>query len=236
MITDRILILDTETTGLDPKTDAVVEVAVAVFHLPSACVVRQSSFLVLPPTGEPSNSMQRVNRIPVEAIRACGMQSENAWEHVDKIASTCSAVLAHNAPFDLGFVPVSEDTYLVRNLPWIDTKEDVAWPLANKPGESLVNLTLAHGLGIGHAHRAMADVDMLCRLLTRCHEMGHDLQKMLANALRPKAVFQALVSYDDREKAKGAGFHWIPDAKAWTRRMFVEDAAKLPFKVNQIAK
>ena len=236
MITDRILILDTETTGLDPKADAVVEVAVAVFHLPSACVVRQSSVLVLPPTGEPSNAMQRVNRIPVEAIRACGMQSANAWEHVDKIASACSAVLAHNAPFDLGFVPEIEDTYVLRGLPWIDTKEDVAWPMANRAGESLVNLTLAHGLGIATAHRAMADVDMIARLLTRCHETGHDLAKMLADAMRPKGTFLALVSYDDREKAKEAGFRWVPDIKGWTRRMFIEDAAKLPFKVNQIAK
>lgn len=185
MTINSILILDTETTGLDHAKDVVIEVACAEFHVPSACVVKTFSTLLSSDGGSPvANPAERVNHIPAEAIRM-GIPASFGWDRVDGMAFDCDLVLAHNAPFDRGFVPAGDERPLNR-LHWVDTKEDIAWPLANKPGESLVNLTLAHGLGIGHAHRAMADVDMLCRLLTRCHEMGHDLQKMLANALRPK--------------------------------------------------
>jgi len=61
-----------------------------------------------------------------------------------------------------------------------------------------------------------------------------DIQTMFAKALRPKAVFKALVSYEERELAKQAGFKWFPERKSWERKMTVEDARELAFPVKQI--
>lgn len=57
---------------------------------------------------------------------------------------------------------------------------------------------------------------------------------MFQMALRPKAWFKALVSYDNRELAKKAGFKWIPELKSWVRKMAVDDTKELPFMVNPI--
>ena len=48
------------------------------------------------------------------------------------------------------------------------------------------------------AHRALAD----CLLLARCFEAVDDVPGLLALAMRPRATFRAIVSYDDRESRR----------------------------------
>jgi len=55
---------------------------------------------------------------------------------------------------------------------------------------------------------------------------------MIERGMRPKGTFVAMTSYAEREKAKAAGFGW--DGKRWTRRMAIEEAEALPFKVEKI--
>ena len=114
--------------------------------------------------------------------------------------------------------------------PWACTKYDFTWPRQTREGESLVNLALEHGIGVASAHRALTD----CQLIAALFDRMDDLQGMFARAMRPKGVFRALVSYDDREQAKSAGFRWDGATKQWTRRMAIEDAQALPFKVAQL--
>jgi hypothetical protein len=80
----------------------------------------------------------------------------------------------------------------------------------------------------------MSDVDTLSRILTRLAEKGHDLQAILNHALRPKAMFHSLAPYEQRDVVKAQGFRWDPDKKIWWRRMPIEDAEKLPFKVRAV--
>lgn len=107
-------------------------------------------------------------------------------------------------------------------------------PADGKLGDHLVHLALAHGVPVFTAHRALADVDTLVRTFQAAAKMT-DVSAMLARAMRPKVHVQALVSFDDREKAKSSGFAWGPTTKMWTRRMASEDVASLPFKTKEIA-
>ncbi len=52
---------------------------------------------------------------------------------------------------------------------------------------------------------------------------------------RPRKKVAALVSYDDREKAKAAGFAWDGPSKTWWREMPVDEIAGLPFKTRELA-
>jgi len=169
-----------------------------------------------------------VNRIP-PALLADAPEAANVWAGVAKLCAGVDAVLAHNAEFDRRFVPTS-----VWSRPWICTMDDLAWPCATRAGEGLVSLTLAHGLGVANAHRALADCDMIARLLTRVHEMGIELVPFLERGLRPKSRYQALVSFESNHIAKDAGFKWDGAAKMWARTMADEDAAALAFKVRRI--
>lgn len=223
---EQVLILDTETTGLDPSKDRVIEIGAILYSIKHATAVRSFSSLV----HADENPAQAVNRIPVEALR-CAPHADVVWREVWALAEQASAIVAHQAEFDRTFsLPALRDL-----RPWVCSMADLRWPKQTRPAPSLVALALDHDLGVACAHRALTDCELIARLFTRAAELGTDLAALLARGLRPKADFVALVSYDDREKAKAAGFQWEPVTKQWRRRMAIEDAAALPFQTRRVA-
>lgn len=219
------LILDTETSGLDPLSDQVLEVGCILYDLASASTVTAYSSLLF----AESNNAEAINRIPVAALRAAP-DADSVWAEVFWMANEADVILAHRAEFDHGFVPERVRVH----RPWVCTKFDMRWPKQTGNGPALVQLALEHDLGVAYAHRALTDCDLIARLLTRSRDLGSDLVEMVRYGMRPKAKFQALVSYDDREQAKQAGFQWDGAAKTWSRTMAIEDAAVLPFKTRQM--
>lgn len=220
---DRILILDTETSGLS-DTDVAIEVAVALYSVKHHAVLRTFASLMYATT----NPAVHINRIPVE-ILAEAPPAEVIWPAIESMAASAQAVVAHNADFDRRFVP---GKFLQK--PWVCSQDDIIWPNQSSSREALIKLALAHDLGVSHAHRAAVDVDLLSRLFTRVAELGVDISELLVRGMRPKGMYQAMVSYDDREMAKKAGFRWDAGNKTWTRKMFVEDAEALPFDVQRV--
>ncbi len=220
----RILILDTETTGLDPKTHSVIEVAACLYSVADASPIDWASWLICHPT----NEAEEINRIPVSLL-AQGHQAKDAWDALEALAESADAIVAHRAEFDRGFV----SSKLRDMKPWICSKFDIEWPKGNL-GDHLVHLALAHGVAVVSAHRAMADVDTLVRTF-QAAALIQDTGPMLVRASRPKVLVQALVSYDDREKAKAAGFSWEADRKRWTRRIAKEDVAALGFRTAEVS-
>lgn len=216
------LILDTETTGFDPEKDAIVEVAVALFDLKHAQPADSYAALIRCDR----NDAENVNGIPVAMLKEAH-EPDFVWPIVQGLADAAHVVIAHNAEFDRQFVPEL-------GLTWVCSEEDIRWPHRQARAGSLVNLALSLGLGVASAHRAMADVDTLCRIFTRLAEQGHDLEALIRHAMRPKALFYALVPYAQKELAKQHGFRWDGDLKEWWRRMAVDDAKALPFKTKRV--
>ena len=224
----QVLILDVETTGLDPSKDVAIEVAFVRYSLAHHCVVDAFSTLIR----AGGNPAEAVNHIPSGLVGDARIpRRQDAWGIVEAGAQWCQAILAHNGDFDRQFVP--EGSGLLE-LPWIDTCNGVTWPLETKPGSSLITLALEHGLGVVDPHRALNDCMLLARLLTRCHELGWDVQNILQKGLRPRATFQAMVTFDEKDTAKESGFKWEPKSRRWLRTMAVEDAKALPFRVVEV--
>ncbi len=218
-----IAILDTETTGLDPAKDDVLEVAVCIYDLASASAVRSYASLLR----ASENRAFDVNGIPVAALERAP-EPTLVWAGVETLLRSADTVVAHRADFDRSFV----EPHLTARVPWVCSKFDLRWP-RGKPGDGLVHLALAHGLGVASAHRATTDVDTLARLFTRAAELGADLPAMIAHGLRPKARFVALVSFEEKEAAKTAGFQWDASRREWWRTMAIDDAAALPFRTRR---
>jgi DNA polymerase-3 subunit epsilon len=220
----NILILDTETTGTDP--DAVcIEVACVLYSVTYATPVRVFSSLLR----AEGNAAEAVNGIP-PAMLTDAPTADRVWPAVAKFAGQADAIVAHGAEFDSRFVPIDA----CAGRPWICSCQDIAWPRQMRQGESLVKLALAHGLGVATAHRALADCDLLARLLSRVAELGTDLVPLLERGLRPKATFVALVPFERKDEARDAGFRWEGETKRWLRTMAVEDAALLPFPTRNV--
>lgn len=220
---NTLLLLDTETSGLDPKKDPLIEVACANWSLEHRCMLSCWSALV---SGS-RNDAEAVNGIPAAALSK-GPSAARVYERLIASSSVCDVVVAHHADFDRAFVPEL-------NRPWVCSMEDIQWPGA-KPGgyTSLIDLALANGLGIATAHRALSDVLLLARVFERMLEKGVDVRALLERGLRPKGTFLALTSYEEREITKANGFKWKPETKQWVRRMAIEDAAALPFKTRRL--
>lgn len=217
-------ILDTETSGMNPAKDRTLEVAVMLFDVKRGQPVASFASLI---RGIADNEAFSVNGIPAVMLPEA-REAERVWSAVRWIIEPATVIIAHHAEFDRQFTPDLERT-------WVCSEEDITWPGSQKGGRggSLAHLALSLGLGVASAHRAMCDVDTLARIFTRLAEKGHDLEEILRRAMRPKAMFHALTSYDEREMTKQAGFRWEPSKKIWWRRMFIEDAKELPFKVRQ---
>lgn len=224
----HLLIVDTETSGLVPGTDHLIEVAVAVFSVEHLAITKARSFVVR----APGNEAIATNRIPVAIVqdeRAASQDQADAA--VEAWARGCDAILAHSADFDRAwFAPK------IQALPWVDTME-FRWPSAST-SQSLVAIALAHGLGVGSAHRALEDVLLLSRLITRAAELGMNVEEEVRRGLRPRARFVVSATNFDEARnalAKENGFRWDAPSKRWARTMAREDAASLPFDVREVA-
>lgn len=221
---DRIAILDTETSSLDPSTGTLLEVAVATFSVRLGKLIESHSWLAC----AASNEAEAVNGLAVDLL-AYGDDPSRVVEHAREVVRGCDAVVAHGAAFDRQWVPIE-------GIPWICSCDDIEWPRKSST-RSLAALALAHGVGVLDAHRAGTDVSTLVRLFERVHEMGVDLRAMLEKAMIPKCLFAvADRTYDEARnaKAKELGFRWNPDARRWERRMTTEQAAAMPFAVEQV--
>lgn len=215
------LIIDTETTGLNPDQDRVIEIGAILYSIELQTSL--ASMSVLAPGGD--NPCEHINRIPAAALARQNPCVEGAaMSLLTEMIADADCFVAHNAAFDESFLKWDQ-------LPWVCTKSDFSWPgHEHVDGKSLVAIALDHGIGVSTAHRVLADCQLIAALFDRCS----DLPAMFTRAMRPKATFIAKVSYDDRQLAKDAGFTWNPGPKTWTRTMAIEDAALLPFNVQQL--
>ena len=222
-VPQRLLILDTETTGLSPDRHQCIEVGGILFDVASRSVLAQLSFL-LPCERNPA---QPVNGIAAEVTRI-DQPVETALRLFEDLVASADAVVAHNAAFDrqwfgIGGLPAIE-------RPWICSMEDIRWPEERRlrATPSVRDLALAYGVPVWAAHRALTDCIYLAQVFERCT----DLEMLLQHALEPRLLYRAVLAYSERHLAKAAGFRWNqPLPGAWSRRLSAREAAGLGFEV-----
>ncbi|MGB5135100.1 MAG: 3'-5' exonuclease [Prochlorococcaceae cyanobacterium] len=221
-----LLILDTETTGLDPARGRCIEVGAILFAVAERAVLAQVSFLL--PTD--ANPAEHVNGIAA-AVTRLPQPWQAGLRFFVAMLEAAEAVLAHNAAFDRQWFGI--DPLPPVRKPWICSMDDIRWPahLCLKTSPSVRDLALAHGVPVWAAHRALSDCTYLAQVLERCT----DLDTLLVAALEPRQLFRARLSYAERQKARDAGFRWNdPVPGAWTRRLTEAEAGALPFPVERV--
>ncbi len=223
---ENILILDTETTGLDSENDDCLEVGSILFSVKSRAVLAQQSFL-LPVE---INNAEKINNIPAEITRLPQPLSE-AIKYFEALIRVSDVIVAHNAEFDKKWFGINKLPNIEKQ--WICSMDDITWPADRqlKTRPSVRDLALAYGVPVWNAHRALTDCIYLSEVFKRCNE----LEKLLIRALEPKVLLRAEISYEDRYLAKNAGFRWNDAIKgAWSRKMSRRDMEKLEFPVHEV--
>lgn len=231
MAIETVLLFDTETTGTDPAKDQVVEAAGLLVSAKHASFIAGFTYTI----HATANPAAALNGIPAELLAEHGGQAAAVWDRVAAWMQKADAVMAHNAGFDRAFCPQP----LQGLRPWICSQDDVDWPRASG-SRGLVDICLAHGVGISRAHRALADVMNMATLLERVQDMGTPVGELLSKAMRPKRRYRAVTGkYDPALNArlKEHGFRWDGEAKAWWKRLVVEEVPQLmaqyPFAVAE---
>lgn len=162
MIDQRIFVaLDLETTGLDPKTDEIIEIGAVRFQ--GDQILNRFSTLINPGRVIP-HQIQRLTNISTEEAASAPRLQEVMPELLAFIDREVFAVVAHNAGFDLSFLNAAG---IRLNRQAFDTFElaTILWP--SRPSYSLSRLCLHEGISLVDAHRALDDSEATARLFYR---------------------------------------------------------------------
>lgn len=233
---ETLLIVDTETTGIEFEENAPIEIGAILFDVKHRAMTHQLSMLL--PSHVP-NGAEAINRIPEALVGEAAPSAvrglaDESLRMLDLMHRQSDAVLAHNMDFDRQWIRplVGEVIRDGQPIPWLCTMRDFRWGIPGlRSTPSVIDLALAHSVPVWAAHRALTDCTYLAQVLAG----RHDLEALLLDAQTPQHLYEALVPYSRRGEAKAAGFQWQAHRpNAWTRMLREEEAAALPFEVVRI--
>jgi DNA polymerase-3 subunit epsilon len=212
------LVVDVETTGLDPQRDEIIEIAMTPFTygLDGAVFSVDESFQGLRQPSEPiSPEITAITGITNEMV--AGQVIEPAA--VAKFAAPASLVIAHNAAFDRRFLERFSDVFSTK--PWACSLGQIDWAAEGFEGTKLAYLAQATGFFYDR-HRAMHDclatIELLAMRLPRSDVTG--LSRLLDGARAVTCRIWAENSpFDLKETLKARGYRWNgdpgPQPRAW---------------------
>ena len=223
----KVLILDTETTGLDSATDRIIELALLLVDVDVQ-------------TGQPLQVLNVYDELedpgmPIsgEAMRVTGITDAMvAGKKLDEARITSlmegvSLVIAHNARFDRAFVEKRLPTFA--QLPWACSLAEIDW-VAQGRGSAKLEF-LAHELGWFYdAHRAEMDCHALLAVLAaplpNTGETG--LARLLSAAqLGSYKVFATGSPFDSKDALRARGYRWDGERKVWHTQVVSHAALEL---------
>jgi DNA polymerase-3 subunit epsilon len=215
------IIFDVETTGLDPKTDEVIELGMVKFaYCPDGWVARViNRFGSL---NEPANS------IPAEITNLTGITNEMvAGKRIDAAAvstfvTDANIVIAHNANFDRKFAERYWPQF--QNQHWACSLTEIDWHAHGFEGSRLGYLLM--GAGLFHsAHRAVDDcralLEILAMTLPKTEQSA--LASLLDHARRNTVRIWAESSpFDLKDDLRRRGYRWNDGSDGRPRSWHVE--------------
>jgi len=162
----EIVIFDTETTGLEPKSgDRVIELAAVRFKGAKRLATFES---FLNPRRPVSEAAFRVNRISAEMLQDAPDAAEVLPRFMEFIQGSC--LCSYNAGFDLGFL--NNELVLIgssplENFPVVDILKMARRLLPGMERYPLWFVARHLGVTASQEHRAMSDVEMTLEVFWR---------------------------------------------------------------------
>lgn len=165
-MTDHYLVLDTETTGLNPARDKVLEIGAARIEKGQVA----DTFSALIDTGIPLP--ERITELTgiTDAMQAEGRKTEEVFREFVVFCGDLP-VLGHNIQFDFSFLKqTAVNLGLSFEKEGIDTLRIARKVLSDLPSRRLSDLCVHYGIDPGHSHRALDDALATHELLKRLWE------------------------------------------------------------------
>jgi len=170
-----IIFIDVETTGLSDERNEIIEIGAIIYtgdagmspngHLVGTPIERQT--LIKPNVNIPAN-ITRITGISNDDVS----QSPNIKDAVKRVMNDIpknAILVAHNAPFDVGFIMQSCLTYGDDAMRWIKSMKAIdtlsAYRKSFKGKANLGAVCENFGIDVKNAHRAIGDC---CVMLIAC--------------------------------------------------------------------
>ena len=156
---------DTETTGLHPEENNVIEIGAVKFDIDG--VLDRFEVLINPGYSIPEK-VTKVNHITDEMVSSCPVIADVLPDFLKFIGN--SYLIAHNANFDLNFV----NAELIRNSmkpmanKTIDTLDLARWAYPQLGKYNLQFLAQKFAINVENAHRADDDARVCMEFFIKC--------------------------------------------------------------------
>lgn len=224
---------DFETTGTDPRQDRIIEVGAVRFE--GGSVTGTFSALVDPGCPIPSR-IRRLTGIGDGDVAG----QPGIHEILPNFVEFCGGLplIAHNAPFDLGFLENNFPTRFLPNRLALDTLELARVVLPLHRSYSLADLSRSLGIALERSHRAREDAlatgQVFLELRSRVFDLNFALLQEILRLGEPsdwplqtlfQEAFNSLISrFPDRKITS-----WLvpPETREWREPQTDSDASRM---------
>jgi DNA polymerase-3 subunit epsilon len=214
------IIVDFETTGLDPAKDEIIEVAMVKFHYSDADEI-------IGVTGDFQSYNEPSVPIPAVVTDLTGITNEMVAGHqintaeLEAFVTEANIVIAHNAGFDRKFAerlsPIFEHKH------WACTQIEIDWRKHGFGGAKLGYLLA--DMGYFHtAHRAIDDCHALVEILAHPPSAAPSVFAELINRARRTTVriWAQGSPFELKDALKARGYRWNDGTDGRPKSWFVD--------------
>lgn len=211
------IIVDLETTGLNPNRHEIIEIGIVEFVL---------SETMKPQVTRVYGSLQQPTQpISAEITRITGLDDAAVagqkidWQYVQGFFEAADVVIAHNAAFDRSFLDGVASLEIEGKL-WACSQRHINWRKRHFRSASLTYLAADHGFLNPFPHRAVFDcattlkvvTPYFSELLTRCR-----LSQVLVRALGAK--------FEVKDILRQHGYRWDANQRCWYKVLLEDELA-----------
>lgn len=217
------MIVDTETTGLDLRTDEVIEFGflLVAYKDHDLKYVKDFGNEMREPDRKIPEKVQDLTGITPEMVKGKRLSREKILGAL----SLANIVIAHNAAFDR---PICERLLPeFGDKPWACSLTEVPWSKYGFESAKLKYLLLENGYFF-EGHRALDDCAALEILLNLASPSGSSFfEELMESARQPSFVFRVQAPYELRQQMRDFGFRWSPFEERtggdWVKTVKAED-------------
>lgn len=205
------VVMDTETTGLDPKTDEVIQLSMLKVRFDKGGIVEITEEFF-------DQFQEPAKPISAEITSLTGITNEQvAGQKIDQEAAAkfiedADVIIAHNASFDRKFVEARLPDIGFADKNWACSLKDVRWKARTTSSPKLELLVHSQGY-VYPAHNAYADCKATAFVLSRKFDGDVEPMAEIYDVMkRDKVMVMATgLPFGRQEPLKAAGFKWSPD-------------------------